>query len=147
MVVSKISSLQDSRLVFLYNAFPNSSGVLTLFQAMFNHPTNFSLVFPSPDQIPSSAHQMLQKQMLIDLRQQRLSFKINPLRLQLPVGTQVCMYDKDSKTYPHIVIFIEKLQNSSYLLEFDEPDGKILPRHMYHLRPVPQAKNSAAAAA
>ena len=131
-----------SRLVFLHNVFPNRSRGLTLFQAMFNCPANFSLTLPSPDQIPSLAHQMRQKQLLINLRQQRLSFKRNPLRLQLPVGTRVCVYDKDLKTYPRTAKIIEKLWNSSSLLEFDDPEGQILPRHVRHLRPFSQAETT-----
>ena len=49
-----------SRLVFLHNIFPNSSGQSNPFQIMYGRPANYNIAMPSPDQIPSSSHQLLQ---------------------------------------------------------------------------------------
>ena len=89
---------------------------------------------PSPDQIPSSQHQLLQKQLLSDLRKQRLSKQTLPGSSHLTIGSHVRIYDKDTKTYPKTGIIIEKLRNSSFLVEFDTPEGQILARHSRHLK-------------
>ena len=125
-----------SRLVFLHNVFPSSSGLSTPFQIMFNRPANYSVAMPSPDQIPSSQHQLLQKQLLMDMRKQRLSRHKSPAQSDLVIGTSVRVYDKDTKTYPKTGIIIEKLRNSSFLIEFDSPEGQILVRHAKHLKPI-----------
>ena len=123
-----------SRLVFLHNVFPSSSGLSTPFQIMFDRPANYSVAMPSPDQIPSSRHQLLQKQLLLDMRKQKLSRQKFPAQSQLAIGSHVRVYDKDTKTYPKTGIIIEKLRNSSFLIEFDTPEGQILARHSKHLK-------------
>ena len=123
-----------SRLVFLHNVFPNSSGQSTPFQIMYNRPANYSIAMPSPDQIPSSQHQLLQKQLLSDLRKQKLARRTLPASTQLSIGSYVRVYDKESKTYPKTGMIIEKLRNSSFLIEFDTPEGQVLARHARHLK-------------
>ena len=122
-----------SRAVFLHNAFPAASGKYSPFQIMFSRPANISIALPSPDNIPSSAHQILQKQLLKDIRDQNLSRRLHPARNSLPIGTKVRVYDKISKTYPHEATIMEKLRNSSYLLEFHTRDRPVLARHRRHI--------------
>merc|ERR1712239_56335 len=115
-----------SRLVFLHNIFPNSSGKSNPFQIMYNRPAYYSIAMPSPDQIPSSSHQLLQKQLLSDMRKQKLSLKKQPAHSDFVIGSEVWIYDKDTKTYPKTGTIIEKLRNSSFLIEFDTPEGQVL---------------------
>ena len=102
---------------------------------MFNRPANYSIAMPSPDQIPSSSHQLLQKQLLSDMRKQKLSLRPHPAQNQFAIGTQVRIFNKDTKTYPNTGTIIEKLRNSSYLIEFDTPEGQIMARHAWFLQP------------
>merc|ERR1712105_146693 len=81
---------------------------------------------PSPDQIPSSSHQLLHKQLLLDMRKQKLSLKSHLTQNKFVIGTQVQIFDKDTKTYPNTGMIIEKLRNLSYLIEFDTPEGLVL---------------------
>merc|ERR1712082_153817 len=85
--------------------------------------------------IPSLSHKLLQKQLLSDLRKQKLSLKLLPAQNEFAIGTQVRVYDKDTKTYPTTGMIIEKLRNSSYLVEFDTPEGQVMARHVRFLRP------------
>ena len=91
---------------------------------------------PSPDQIPSSTRQLLQKQLLSDMRKQKLSLKLQPFQSQFAIGTQVRIYDKDTKTYPHTGTIMERLRNSSFLIEFDTPEGQVFTRHTRFLKPI-----------
>merc|ERR1712105_18116 len=116
--------------------FPSSSGLSTPFQIMFQRPANYSIAMPSPDQIPSSSHQLLQKQLLSDMRKQKLSLKLQPFQTQFAIGTQVRIYDKDTKTYPHTGTIMERLRNSSFLIEFDTPEGQVFARHARFLKPI-----------
>ena len=93
---------------------------------MYNRSANYSIAMPSPDQIPSSSHQLLQKQLLSDMRKQKLSLKRQLAQSQFVIGTQVRIYDKDTKMYPKTGTIIEKLRNSSFLIEFDTPEGQVL---------------------
>ena len=89
---------------------------------------------PSPDQIPSSSHQRLQKQLLSDMRKQKLAQKKQPAHTDFIIGSQVRVYDKDTKSYPKTGVIIEKLRNSSFLIEFDTPEGQVLARHARFLK-------------
>ena len=102
---------------------------------MYNRPANYSIAMPSPDQIPSSSHQRLQKQLLSDMRKQRLSLKKQPAHAEFVIGSQVRVYDKDMKTYPKTGTIIEKLRNSSFLIKFDTPEGQVLARHARFFKP------------
>ena len=66
---------------------------------MFDRQANFSLCIPSVDTIPSSDYQKLQRQLLIDIRRQRLSFKKAPVSNNIPIGSEILVYDKFSKTW------------------------------------------------
>ena len=59
-----------------------------------------------------------------------------PTQSELIIGTSVRIYDKDTKTYPKTGTIIEKLRNSSFLVEFDTPEGQILAQHSRHLKPL-----------
>ena len=98
-----------SRLIFLHNIFPSSSGKSNPFQIMYNRPANYSIAMPSPDQIPSSSHQRLQKQLLSDMRKQKLSLRKQPAHTEFVIGSEVRVYDKDTKTYPKTGTIIERL--------------------------------------
>merc|ERR1712082_206604 len=124
-----------SRLVFLHNIFPNSSGKSNPFQMMYNRPANYSIAMPSPHQIPSSSHQRLQKQLLSDMRKQKLAQKKQPAHTDFIIGSQVQVYDNDTKSYPKTGVIIEKLRNSSFLIKFDTPEGQVLAWHARFLKP------------
>ena len=88
---------------------------------MYGRPANYHIAMPSPDKIPSSSHQLLQKQLLSDMRKQKLSLKRQLAQSRLVIGTQVRIYDKEMKTYPNTGTIIEKLRNSLFLVEFGTP--------------------------
>jgi len=121
-----------SRAIFLRNIFPNNTGSYSPFQILFGRPATFSLLIPSNDNIPSSSFQQTQRQLLKDLRDQKLSYRNNPTRQSLPIGVAVYMYDKEKKYYLKRGIVMEKLRNSSYYIETE--DGKIYTKHITHLK-------------
>ena len=129
---AQLTKVDLSRLIFLHNAFPSSSNSHTPFQVMFDRAPNFALAFPSPDNIPSSTSQLMKKQILMDLRKQRLADRLRPARSSLSIGASVWIYNKLTKQYSVKGTVLERLRNSSYMVEFE--DGKILPRHVRHLK-------------
>ena len=104
---------------------------------MLNQPAIFSVCLPFPDNIPSSDHQKLQRQLLIDIRRQRLSFKKTPISRNIPIGSECLVYDKFTKTWPDRATIVEKLRNSTYMVEMHK-NGALLSRHVRMLKIAPR---------
>ena len=68
------------------------------------------------------------------MRKQKLSLKKHPARAKFVIRSEVRIYDKDTKTYPQTGTIIERLRNSSFLIEFDTPEGQVLARHARFLK-------------
>ena len=68
------------------------------------------------------------------MRKQKLSLNKHPAHAEFVIGSEVRVYDKDTKTYPKTGTIIERLRNSSFLIEFDTPEGQVLARHARFLK-------------
>ena len=74
------------------------------------------------------------------MRKQKLSFSKQPAHTEFVIGSPVRIYDKDTKTYPKTGTIIERLRNSSFLIKFDTPEGKVLAWYARFLK-LKQAEN------